>query len=299
MVVAAGIGGRAAQQRTAGPGPATIVELDLVVLDEQGRPVQGLRRDDFRIKEDGKAVAIESFTEHTALGAFGRSDARSVVLLLDDTGVPPELTTRVQTIARQFIDRMGADDRVSVVRFNKRGDEIVGDRSIALSRIANYYGGMVPHFGRETFENALTRVTQISRQLEPEQHRRKAIVCIGAPEVFDVNEPTQGRASLIWPYWIGAIEAASRANVAVYVIDPAGTTGRVKIRGSGSLTAQTGGESFVNSNAFDTAVARIWDEASHYYLIEYAPSRSGDDLHEIEVKAAAPGVRVRARRNRG
>ena len=302
MVADAMVAGRSAQ-RAAGAGNAgnagNDVELDVVVTDGQSRPVQGLRLDDFAIKENGKPVTVDSFTERTAMGAFGRSDARSVVLILDDTGTPPDLTVRVQTIARSFIDRMGQDDRVSVVRFNHRSDEAVGDRSTALSRIANYHGGMVPHFGRETYENALTRVTQISRLLETDEHRRKAVVCIGAPDIFDIIEPTRGRTSLIWPYWVSALQATSRANVAVYVIDPSGTTSDLKIRGSASLTAQTGGESFVNSNAFDTAVARIVDETSHYYMIGYSPSTSKDELRRIEVKVARPGIRVHARQSRG
>jgi VWFA-related protein len=275
------------------------VELDVVVVDDHGRPVQGLRRGDFKVKDNGKTVAIDSFTERASLGAFGPSDRRFVVLILDDTGVPPGLTVRVQAIARMFIDRIGQDDRVNVVRFNSRSDEATGDRSAALSRIANYTAGMVPHFGRETYENALARVTQISRQLEADEHRRKAIVCIGAPDIFNIDEPIQGSASLIRPYWIDALRAASRANTAVYLIDPEGVTGRVKIRGTASLTAQTGGEAFVNSNDFDGAVAKIWDETSHYYMIAYAPSPGGDDLHDVEVKVEKPGVRVRARKSRG
>lgn len=293
MGFAAMVAGTSAQ-RAAGD-----VELDVVVTDGQSRAVQGLRLDDFAIKENGKRVAIESFTERTAMGAFGRSDGRSVVLILDDTGTPPDLTVRVQTIARTLVDRMGQDDRVSVVRFNRRSDEAAGDRSTALSRIANYYAGMVPHFGRETYENALTRITQISRQLEADEHRRKAVVCIGAPEIFDVIEPQQGTKSLIWPYWVSALQTTSRANVAVYVIDPAGMTPDLKSRGSASLTAQTGGESFVNSNAFDAAIARIIDETSHYYLIGYSPTLSRDELRSIEVKVTKPGLRVHARQSRG
>ena len=166
------------------------------------------------------------------------------------------MTTRVQTIARMFVERMGRDDRVNVVRFNRRSDEAAGDRSAALSRISSYGAGMVPHFGRETYENALTRVTQLSRQLEADEHRRKAIVCIGAPEIFNIGEPARGSAGLIWPYWTDALRAASRTNAAVYLIDPAGATGDVKICGSASLTAQTGGEAFVNSNDFEGAVSR-------------------------------------------
>jgi VWFA-related protein len=221
------------------------------------------------------------------------------VLILDDTGVPPGLTVRVQAIARMFIDRIGQDDRVNVVRFNSRSDEASGDRSAALSRIADYTAGIVPYFGRETYENALTRVTKISRQLEADEHRRKAIVCIGAPDIFNIDEPMQGSASLIWPYWIEALRAASRANAAVYVIDPEGLAGHLKIRGTVALTAQTGGEAFVNSNDFEGAVARIWDETSHYYMIGYEPSLGGEDLHDVEVKVEKPGVRVRARKRRG
>ena len=106
--------------------------LDVVAVDDSGRPVQGLRQDQFHVKENGRAVTIDSFTERAALGAFGRADARSVVLVLDDTGIPPQLTTTVQKIARQFIDRMGQDDRSASSGSPQRSDEAVGDRSIAL-----------------------------------------------------------------------------------------------------------------------------------------------------------------------
>jgi VWFA-related protein len=274
------------------------VELDVVAVDDQNRPVPGLRREAFKVQENGRAVAIDSFTEVVPPGNPGR-DARSVVLLLDDTGVPPELTATVQRIARLFTARVGRDDRLSVVRLNHRSDEASGDRSVALSRIASYRGGMIPLFGRETIENALGRVASISRQLETFEHRRKVIVCIGSPDVFDITQPPKKSGSLIWPYWVSALQSASRANVGVYLIDPAGATGALKIRGSEALTAETGGESFVNSNAFETAVDRIWNEAGHYYLLGYSPAMAGDELREVEVKAAASNVRVRARKARG
>ena len=38
-----------------------LVRLDVLVLDEEGRPVTGLAREDFVVEEDGRPQAIESF----------------------------------------------------------------------------------------------------------------------------------------------------------------------------------------------------------------------------------------------
>src|SRR5580658_562766 len=62
----------------------TFVELDAVVVDGNG-PVRGLHRDDFQVQEDGRKVAVTSFTEVSAAGIAGDADGRSVALLLDDT----------------------------------------------------------------------------------------------------------------------------------------------------------------------------------------------------------------------
>jgi VWFA-related protein len=45
---------------------ARIVVLDVVVTGHDGKPVQGLRKEDFAIAEDGKPQQILSFEEHTA-----------------------------------------------------------------------------------------------------------------------------------------------------------------------------------------------------------------------------------------
>jgi VWFA-related protein len=275
------------------------VTLDVVVTDDDGRPVEGLDQAQFRITENRRAVAVTSFGENALAGTTGPHGGRSVTLILDDTGIPPQLTSTVQKIARRFLEKSTQSDRVSVLRLTHRADELVWENSISLSRIANYRGGMVPLFGRETFENVLTRVKVISQQLDTADPLRHVIVCIGSPEVFDINEPFSGKQSLIWSYWTDAIRAASRANAAVYVIDPAGASRNFKIRGSASLTAQTGGVSYVNSNAFESAVDRIWSEASHYYVLGYDAPRAATDLREIDVRVTAPGVHTRARKNRG
>src|SRR5258708_20822484 len=53
-------------QKTDAPAPtfpaqAELVVVDAVVLDAKGNPVEGLRRDDFTVKEDGQAQTVPSF----------------------------------------------------------------------------------------------------------------------------------------------------------------------------------------------------------------------------------------------
>jgi hypothetical protein len=136
------------------------VELDVVAVDDRGGPVEGLRPDDFDIRDDDTSVTVNSVAE---VGSADIAAPRVVVLVLDDRSIPPELTTRVQRIATLFVNRAAPGDRVNVVRFSHRTDEAVGNPAAARARIADYRSGIVPFFGRETLENALEQVVKLSR----------------------------------------------------------------------------------------------------------------------------------------
>ena len=53
--------------QTAGPSPfgesveVNIVNVEVFVADKDGKPVSGLRRGDFELREDGKAMSITNF----------------------------------------------------------------------------------------------------------------------------------------------------------------------------------------------------------------------------------------------
>jgi len=184
------------------------------------------------------------------------------------------------------------------VHLNRFAEANAGGAATALARIAEFRGGARPFAWRETLETSLEKVEKLSQQFESLEHRRKVIVGIGSPSVLDVMDPARP-TSLIWENWVRALTAASRANSSLYVIDPSGITGDVKLSGSTGLVAQTGGEAFYNSNKFEQHVERIWSEAGHYYLLGYSPAPSKRELHQIKVSVARPGVRARARLTRG
>jgi len=288
----------AAMQKSKEPShpPTTFVELDAVVVDGHDLPIRGLRQGDFEIKDDGRPVDVTSFSEVSAAGIAGPADARSLVLLLDDSGVGPMATVVVQNIARLFLSRARPADHVAVVRLTHHDDEAVGNLQMALDRVSEYQARSVPYFGRETIEESLQVLTSISKQLEPIEHRHKAVVCVGRRSLCDFYT-TVPEQSLVWPSWRDALAATARANVSVYLVDPAGVRGAFDL--GGGLVDETGGADFVASNNFERAADLVWGEASHYYLLGYTPVARKRDLHTIDVKVKHAGAHVHARRHRG
>ena len=288
---AAGIVVRAGQVQTT----TYLVEVDAVVTDDAGKPVTGLKQADFQVKDDGKRVDLKTFEEVNASGS--RPVARSIVLLLDDSGFGSGNTLPIQQIARMFVARMEPPDEFSVIRLNNRRDEAFGDRLEALLRIDEYRSDTLPFFGLETLENALRVFAKVSRTLEPIEHRRKALVCIGVPDVCSIPEPS-GKTSLLWRFWIDTVGAMARSNASLYSLEPNGVSKRNAISG-GSIADVTGGAVFINTTDLTRPIDLVRRETGNYYLLGYWPVASDKPLHSVDVKVSTRGLHVRARRVRG
>jgi VWFA-related protein len=112
------------------------------------------------------------------------------------------------------------------------------------------------------------------------------------------------------------IQAAIEHNVAIYTVDPRGTTSddfdlRNTITSAASsrtnvadahealrnLAAQTGGRAIVNVNEYDDLLQQVLRDSSAYYLLGYTSNLAKHDgqFHEISVRVKRPGVDVRAR----
>ena len=274
----------------------SFVELDVVVLDKQDRPVSGLQQTDFTITEDGRRVDITSFKAVDAAGISGVDDRRIVSLLLDDNGVALNATTLVRSIAELYLSFSRPMDAVSVVRLTHPEDEAAGSLPDALDRIDAYHTGSLSFIGRTMIDDTLLTVGRVARQLAAIEHRRKVLVCVGARDVCDPFFVAP-ETTLVWDSWRDAIGAAALANASVYNVSPAGVIGRLDL--GGGLADTTGGAPFVRSNDFVRAARMIWDEASHYYLLGYVPTSRPRPLHDIKVTIHRPELHVRARQKRG
>src|SRR5262245_11301403 len=115
------------------PTEVEVITVDAVVMDEQGRPVTGLAREDFRVLEDGAPREIVSFEEYTraeapagdveppappAVVSNARGTelrGRAFALLLDDVFTPLQGSAEVREGASRFLrSSVGPGDEVTI-----------------------------------------------------------------------------------------------------------------------------------------------------------------------------------------
>jgi Ca-activated chloride channel family protein len=142
-----------------------LVQLNVGVVDRQGRAVTNLSRNDFVVYEDDVRQPIVNF-EPTATPF-------SLVLLLDMSGSTLTFRTTLQQAALRFIDALSPDDRVAVIAFNAKVDmltKFTSDRRKIAEGITYAEGKGETHM----FKALGYALEQLSR----EGQRRKAIVVL-------------------------------------------------------------------------------------------------------------------------
>lgn len=91
---------------------ARLINLNVKATDRNGSPLPTLRKEDFKVFEDGVEQSIFYFEPASA--------PISVVLLLDLSGSTKDSRKVMMDAAKKFIDSLGAGDRVAVAAFTRR-----------------------------------------------------------------------------------------------------------------------------------------------------------------------------------
>ncbi|HJT65711.1 MAG TPA: VWA domain-containing protein [Pyrinomonadaceae bacterium] len=143
----------------------SLVQLNVGVVDKQGRPVTSLTRNDFVIYEDGVKQPIQHF--EPAEAPF------SLVLLLDMSGSTLNFRQQLKLASQRFLDALAPEDRVAVVQFNAKIKSLSG---FSVDRRKTAYAIEIADGAGEThFYDALKYAL---KELEKEGKRRKAIVVL-------------------------------------------------------------------------------------------------------------------------
>jgi VWFA-related protein len=274
-------------------------------------------------------------------------EGRLYVIALDDVGVQPQRSEVTRAIARQFVEKnLGPRDRAALVAMSGRyalANEFTADRKRLIAAIDKLQAGWGPYdISDSVLNRASARATfqyleKLSRWMAGLDGRRKTIIFISegvssdipfgngsAATDADFDESTSAfdnLSSLSDDALMlrDVIEAAARANVAIYTIDPRGQPGapwttikpgptlqdddvfeRRRVAAGQVmrvLAAETGGFSMQGSNDFTGTFDRIVRESSSYYVLGYTsdnPKRDGK-FRRIRVQAKRPGIRIRAR----
>src|SRR5258708_27412700 len=118
------------------PSQVELITVDAVVVDHDGRPVPGLTKDDFVVKEDGRIQEIATFESFVLEPAEAPSEppavasnepparsrnGRSFAILIDDVRIPPERTEVARSAVVCLLERADRDLDL-VARRTSRGD---------------------------------------------------------------------------------------------------------------------------------------------------------------------------------
>ena len=334
-----------------------------VLEDGKSQVITNFTMVDIPVERDNRPLFASSPIEPDVRTNEKPFDGRVYVMVIDDMHTRFGRSVRVKTAAKQFIERrLGANDLMAVVHTSGPSDanqEFTNNKRLLLASVDRTQGRKLDS-ATINKTNEYNRTRDIRQQGDPLNDpddiergfnarstldtlrnvaewfgavhgRRKAILFVSEGIDYDINDlipqngSTHQSASMVMDATREAIGAATRANVAIYGIDPRGLTdlGDESIEigaypddtslgvGSGSLqneirlsqdslrtlSEETGGFAVVNKNDFATAFQRIVEDNSSYYVLAYYPpdARPGR-THKISVRVTRPGLTVRARK---
>jgi Ca-activated chloride channel family protein len=159
----------------------SLVQLNVGVVDKQGRAITSLTRNDFVVYEDGVKQPIQHFAPVDA--------PFSLVLMLDMSGSTITFRQQLKLASQRFLDALAPEDRVTVIQFNAKVKSLVG---FTTDRVKTAYAIEIADGAGEThFYQALKFAL---KELEKEGQRRKAIVVL--TDGLDTNMRNADRSTL-------------------------------------------------------------------------------------------------------
>ena len=268
-----------------------LVVFSATAVDDKGRPVTDLRREDFRIWDEGRAQSIVHFYG-------GKSLPARILILLDASGsMADQRVANARQAALKLLDALSPEDQVAVAGFDSRYWGVV---AFTRDRDAVRRGlDTITPFGSTALHDALDKA---AHDLASWGEGRRAVV------VLTDGVDTSSRSTA------EEVIARSRAlDVPIYAIsvvspldDPKSTTFLgSKDAGQEAAAAQTlsryatlsGGTAFRVSTLSGVVLAaqQIATELKHQYRIGWDPSEGSSPYRHVVVRSTRKGVTVRTR----
>lgn len=335
-----------------------LVRIDVVVLDQDGRPITGLTAADFEITEKERVLDIASFEPvvvhpPTADRAGGPAvttrisepisavidENRYFLVYFDDVHVQAENSGRVRSHLSRFLERETREgDWVTIMaplaglRFTARTNEERGALPTvvhtlkgqlvrqALGEPSDFQAMQIEEYGspaeiaartqRGRFSTFQPSLSLLAAETYAIAKRRIRQSLTGVADAVSSLSSFRGRKALILysegfvkspslPDYDNVVEAARRAHVAIYTVDPRGLT---LATGPAELDTAAGGSSYVAlatggrvsaSNDLAAPLREAALESSAYYLLGFEPPDDIAGEHRFEVRVRREGATVR------
>lgn len=246
----------AAQQQPTFRSDIALVQLDVRVVDDDGRFVRDLTSSDLQIFEDGQRQTISAFTLVDIPIAGGvrqpmavpsdvvtnasAGQGRLFVLVLDDLNTHPLRGVTIRELAKYFVDHNLEDgDRLALITTGGSREvtqEFTANRERLHGVIDRFKGhSLIPtdqYEQKQVFldaQSTLRSLKAVAAWLGALPGRRKAIVFISEGIKFDIWNENLNPAGVMNPdaatmleEMRGLVTAATRANVSIYPVDARG-----------------------------------------------------------------------------
>jgi VWFA-related protein len=313
----------AQQQQPVFRAGVELVQIDAVVTAANDRPAGGLTAADFEIFENGRRQTIVDFRAVSAPRAARRLDPKGTpsavvandeppnrrlfVIVVDNASIRPVDMRTSRELLTALLQGLSTDDQVAMVTtaaspasLELTSDPVLQARAVAaLDARAGTPWGFTSRPGHEISFDILENVIE---SLAYSRHARRVVVYVGP--LFPMSLTWVDRAgtvTLLREGYSRTVEAARRANVAVYAVHSAGPDNLGNLDGLqdfASFAGESGGRGFGAWSDYRTVARQILDDNSTFYVMSYYrdPANVRDREPAIDVRPNRKGLTVRARR---
>ena len=288
----------------------SLVTVPVTVLDRNGRYVPLLRRENFKIFENGVEQKIAYFA--TTNSPF------TVVLLIDTSGSTQFRLDEIQNAAINFVDKLKPTDSVMVMSFDDRIDvecKATTDRDTITKAIRHTRTGGGTRL-YDAVENILKKqiktiagrkaVVLFTDGVDTTSHRASYDSTLRLAEesdapIYSVDYDTSGRSSgsIGLPGGRGTILGLPVPRPGIPSGGPTPGDYRRAVGYLHALSDKTGGRFYSGDSLFGIAQAFTWiaEELGRQYSIGYYPSAAGKEgeRRQIKVRSTEADVVVKAR----
>ncbi|HTM25971.1 MAG TPA: VWA domain-containing protein [Vicinamibacterales bacterium] len=266
-------------------GAIDLVNFGVTVVDRQGKPITGLKAEDFQVVENGKKQTVRFF----AAGEPEEAPPLHLGLLLDTSGSMADDLKDARSAAVKFVNALDGAADVTLVDF---------DTEVRVARFgADDYPRLVERIrGRKADGwTALYDAVGVYLNGAQSQDGRKVLVLY-----TDGGDTT---SSLTFRDMLDLLKASDVTVYAIGYLEHQSSSGRIQQRSELERAAETtGGQSFFPGIAKDlTGVfEKIREELAARYSLGYISSdaRTDGTWRNVEIKLVRPdlkGVRLRTR----
>lgn len=247
-----------------------LVPLPVTVVDKDGKFVEGLQQDNFRVYEDGVLQKISIFKHEDIPVTMG--------LVIDNSGSMSDKRPEVNAAALTFVQTSNPDDEVFVVNFNE--DYYLDQQSDFTNNISVLRDalGRIDSRGSTALYDA---VLASLRHLRKGHREKKALL------VITDGEDNASEHTLAY-----TIRAAEQSNALIYTIgllqqDDHGEARRAK-RALSALSEATGGLAFFprTLDQVHSICLQVAKDIRNQYLLGYYPTnpQANGGYRRVEVK---------------